>query len=124
MIKSKTRFLQFTESISAINCMYLGVSVIRAKNAFLKGLKVADSFPSTPEVQSIGGHEWRMIEDSHEPVLKWNNIDFSSDFRNKKKQGAQINHQNFSKLGNHYPPPPPPMPPKMMSNVHIQGEHY
>ena len=72
--KSNSKMIQFTESISAINSMTASVGLIRAKNAFLR--KLSKDIISQEDIQREGEKEWRIIEESYKPILKWNDIDF------------------------------------------------
>ena len=67
--------IQFTESISAINSMTASVGLIRAKNAFLR--KLSKDVISQEDIQREGEKEWRTIEESYTPILKWNDMDFT-----------------------------------------------
>ena len=74
--------IQSTESISAINSMSATVGLIRAKNAFLR--KLSKDIISQEDIQREGEKEWRIIEESYKPILKWNDVDFT-DLKEKRE---------------------------------------
>ena len=101
--KSNSKMIQFTESISAINSMAASVVVIRAKNAFLRSL---NREPITQkDIQNEGEKEWKLIEATYQPVLRWKDKDFTD-----LNEGMTKPHHDIQKTSGGPPPPPPPPP--------------
>merc|ERR1712179_259874 len=107
--------IQFTESIFVINSMYAGVNVIKAKNAFLKKLNRANI--SQKEIENEGEKEWRSIEATYKPVLKWKNEDFTALEGKLCKPDDTHSENRKTKVIPSLPPPPPPPPPSHNYNT-------
>ena len=87
--KSNSKMIQSTESISAINSMSATVGLIRAKNAFLR--KLSKDIISQEDIQREGEKEWRIIEESYKPILKWNDVDFTDLWgKDREQAGAEL----------------------------------
>ena len=81
--------IQFTEHVSAINSMYASVGLIRAKNAFLR--RLTKDIISQKDIQREGEKEWKIIEESYTPILKWKDIDLTDlDGLNYKQGGKKF----------------------------------
>ena len=112
MIKSKIektlsnpRVVQLTQSISALNSMWSSVGIIRAKNAFLRILHKDST--SEKNIELAGEKEWKIIEQTHKPVCKWEGLDLTELNRNIARKNKDHKKTKFS----NGPPPPPPLPP-------------